>query len=318
LNVNFDLAAYAGGFVNLRQRGRYFIGACPICGGRDRFTIKRNKDDVWICRKCTTDGKYHDAIDFVMRYHNVDFKEALRRMGEPLPDRKPENTPRPPVQVTPSPDWQAEAWRQIDAASDALIADETSQAAQYLAGRGISKGAIYMNLLGCAEVYGRPAIVIPWLDSGNTVTAVKYRFIDELARTDTRKRYAMRKGSMPFLFGLKHILETDTILLFVEGELNAVSILQCQPRGVSVVSAGSEGNGNEALIRTLASRYRRVFVWTDEAEKGHGIRGRMNRKDAALIKSPVLEGRKWDANEMLQAGALVDFLARKLSVGCDA
>lgn len=318
MNVNFDLAAYAGGLVTLRQRGRYFTGACPFCGGRDRFTIKRNKDDVWICRKCSTDGKYHDAIDFVMRYHNVDFKEALRRMGEPLPDRRPETKARPPVQVTPSPDWQAEAWQQIDAASDTLIADETSQAARYLAGRGISKGAIYMNLLGCADVYGRPAIVIPWLDNGNTVTAVKYRFIDELAKADKRKRYAMRKGSMPFLFGLNHILETDTILLFVEGELNAVSILQCLPRGVSVVSAGSDSSGNEALIQALAKRYRRVYIWTDETDKGNEIRGRMKRQDATLIKSPSVEGLKWDANEMLQAGVLADFLTRKLSVGCDA
>ena len=130
---------------------------------------------------------------------------------------------------------------------------------------------MYMNLLGYATVYKRPAILIPYLDIGNVVTAVKYRFIDKLARSDKTKRFAMLGGSMPYLFGLQHVLESDQTLLFVEGEMNAISVLQTLPRGVSVVSAGSEGNGNAALLRTLARHYKRVFIWTDQPEKARII-----------------------------------------------
>lgn len=327
MEINFDLVSYVSRLVKLRKSGAYFIGPCPICGGRDRFTIKRAEADLWICRKCTMDGKYHSAIDFIMQYHRVDFKEAVKRMGGELPERrqlgKPQRSVPAPVQVLPSRDWQVKAWKRIDAASNRLVADEVNPGWQYLTERGISRGAIYMNLLGYDPAKydkstnsNRPAIVVPWLDMGETVTAVKYRFIDELARADKNRRFIALSGSMPYLFGLQHVLTSDETLLFVEGELNAISILQTLPRGVSVVSAGSEGNGNAAILRALAGHYARVIVWTDDPAKGQEIRERMHRGDARLLKSPMIDGKKWDANQMLQAGLLMDFLTRQLAKEC--
>jgi hypothetical protein len=173
-----------------------------------------------------------------------------------------------------------------------------------------------MHLLGFAVISKRPTIVIPWLDIGDVVTAVKYRFIEELASQNKGKRFSMMAGSMPYLFGLQHILSSDKTLLFVEGELNAISVLQTLPRGVSVVSAGADTNGNAALIRTLASKYSRVIVWTDDPEKARTIRERMNRPEARLLKSPVIEGVKYDANQMLQAGLLMEFISAELATEC--
>src|SRR5687768_11328210 len=99
-----------------------------MCGGRDRFNIKRGTSELWICRKCTN-SRYHTPIDFVMAYHNIDFREALKRMGgevqQPV-QRLAHPSPRQlvPVQVAPAQDWQAEAWRQIDTASDQLLEGE--------------------------------------------------------------------------------------------------------------------------------------------------------------------------------------------------
>jgi hypothetical protein len=96
--------------------------------------------------------------------------------------------------------------------------DESGEAGrQYLAARGISRGSIFMHLLGFAVISKRPTIVIPWLDIGDVVTAVKYRFIEELASQNKGKRFSMMAGSMPYLFGLQHILSSDKTLLFVEG-----------------------------------------------------------------------------------------------------
>lgn len=322
INQTFDLVSYVSGLVDLRKSGAYFIGACPMCGGRDRFNLKRTgTGDVWLCRNCQPD-KYHSAIDFLMAYHNESFIDALKRAGGDLeqPRREP-GTGKPvqspaPVQVIPSETWQADAWKLIDQANSRLISKAGTQARQYLTQRGISRGAIFMNLLGFAMIGKRPAIVIPWLDIGNVVTAVKYRFIDELARTDKGKRFLMMAGSMPYLFGLQHILDSDDTLLFVEGELNAISVLQALPRGVSVVSAGSEGTGNAALLRTLAKHYHRVVIWTDTPEKARIIRERMNHPAARLLKSPIIEGVKYDANQMLQAGLLMDFISLELSAEC--
>lgn len=323
INQTFDLVSYASSTVSLHKSGGYFIGACPMCGGRDRFQIKRTPGgDAWICRKCKSD-KYHSALDFLMTYHNEDFKTALQRAGGEVqvPRREPGNG-KPvvnpaPVQVLPSNDWQRAAWQLVDTANDQLTNDETGEAGRrYLAARGIRKGSIYANLLGFAVIGKRHAIVIPWLDIGNVVTAVKYRYIDELARQGKGKRFSMMAGSMPYLFGLQHVLASDKTLLFVEGELNAISILQTLPRGVSVVSTGADTNGNAALLKTLASKYNRVVIWTDDPDKARTIRERMNRLEARILKSPVIEGVKYDANQMLQAGLLMEFVSAELVTTC--
>ena len=111
----------------------------------------------------------------------------------------------------------------------------------------------------------------------------------------------MRSGSLPYLFGLQHIQRADHTLLFVEGELNAISVAQCIPRGVAVVSAGSDSNGNAIILHALAARFDRTVIWMDNPIKAVTMRNRMGR-DAQLIQSPVKNDHKWDANEMLRAG----------------
>jgi hypothetical protein len=326
INTSFDLVAYVSSIVDLKQSGAYWISqnGCPICGGRDRFQIKRGNDGAyfWMCRKCQAD-KYHSVIDFLMAYHKETFLEALKRAGgevqKPASEAakgKPVTSPAP-VQVLPSEAWQRDAWQTIDEASSRLTSEEAGEPGRrYLLARGISKGAIFMNLLGFAMIGKRPAIVIPWLDVGDVVTAIKYRFIDDLAAQDKSKRFGFMRGSMPFLFGLQNILETDKTLLFVEGELNAISVLQTQPRGVSVVSAGSEGNGSAALLQALARHYQKIVIWTDRPDTARTIRERMNRPEARLLKSPMIEGVKFDANQMLQSGLLMDFISAELATVC--
>ena len=321
VNASFDLVGYAGAIVELHRSGAYFIGACPICGGRDRFQVKRtNSGDLWLCRKCKP-GKYNSALDFLMDYHHEKFTDALRRAGgevsAPGPQRGKPVTAPAPVQVLPSQSWQADAWRLVMAASDRLTdTPEGEPGRRYLLSRGISRAMMYSELLGYAVIGKRPAVVIPWTDTGNVITAVKYRYNDELARQDKARRFSAMTGSILCLYGLQNILASDKVLLFVEGELNAVSVLQTRPAGVSVISGGSEGNGNAALLRALARHYQRVVIWTDEPVKAREIRERMQRPDAHLLRSPVIEGVKYDANQMLQAGLLSGFIGGELATVC--
>jgi hypothetical protein len=326
VNSSFDLIGYVGGITSLHKSGVYWISVsgCPVCGGgKDRFQIKHSASgDTWICRKCHP--RYGSALDFLMEYHKETFKEALQRGGgEVQPRRELDNgkpMPKPaPVQVIPSAEWQADAWALVESAASRLTAGDdfgSLYARQYLQDRKISRGSIFRNWLGYVEVYNRPAVVIPYMDLGDIITALKYRFIDDLASENKSKRFAMMTGSMPNLFGLQHIRTSDDTLLFLEGELNQVSILQTEPSKVSIISAGSEGNGNAALLKALAKRYNRVVIWTDDPAKGKAIRERMNRPEARLLKSPVIEGVKYDANQMLQAGLLMDFVSAELSTKC--
>ena len=94
ISYNFDLLSLAQTDTELKKIGHYYIGPCPFCGGRDRFTIKVIKaKDLWICRGCTSDGKYKDAIDYIMKRNGWGFMEAYKYVsgqqddGSTMPDR---------------------------------------------------------------------------------------------------------------------------------------------------------------------------------------------------------------------------------------
>jgi hypothetical protein len=164
-------------------------------------------------------------------------------------------------------------------------------------------GAVYYWLLGYAIVDNRPAILIPHLAVNQLVLAIKYRFLD----AKDKQRFTSLKGSAPLLCGLQHGRGGDTLLL-VEGELNAVSIWQCNHPGVDVISTGTENltTYGKELIPQLAERYKRRVAWFDNPEKGKEA-GKL--LDASLIlQSPIVDGVKYDANELLKRGMLVEFL----------
>lgn len=328
INKTFDLVALVEAHVKLKRSGaRTVEGPCPMCGGDDRFVVKIFGDgQMWICRICHP-GKYKTPIDFYMALYNVPFTEALHKMGGDTikPDLSRVRIAQPePSRKIPPPEWQAQAWKAIDAASDTLLESEAGKAGrEYLQARGLHRGTWARCLLGYGMGYDpktnseRPAIFIPHLDNGETVTAIKYRFVDELAN-DKDYRYGSRKGSIVNFWGLNHILDSDRTLLFVEGEINALSILQTLPRGVAVVSAGSDGNGDAAILRALASRFERVVIWMDEEKKVMKKRDAIQRPDSLLLKSPMIEGVKYDANQMLVAGELADFLTGQLATTCES
>jgi hypothetical protein len=63
--------------IRLSGRGAERCGPCPICGGRDRFSINIPKQ-LWNCRGCARGG---DAIDLVRHLDGVDFETACGALG---------------------------------------------------------------------------------------------------------------------------------------------------------------------------------------------------------------------------------------------
>jgi hypothetical protein len=53
------------------------VGACPLCGGKDRFAINIKKQ-IWNCRGCAKGG---DVIALVQHIDNCDFKAAVVTLG---------------------------------------------------------------------------------------------------------------------------------------------------------------------------------------------------------------------------------------------
>jgi len=68
--------------IKLVGRGER-VGPCPVCGGRDRFSINVKKQ-IWNCRSCSKGG---DVVDLVQHLDGVDFRRAVVTLGGD--DRKP-------------------------------------------------------------------------------------------------------------------------------------------------------------------------------------------------------------------------------------
>jgi phage/plasmid primase-like uncharacterized protein len=62
--------------AKLIGRGSERCGPCPVCGGRDRFSINLKKR-VWNCRGCTKGG---DVLDLVQHLDGVDFGDAIKTL----------------------------------------------------------------------------------------------------------------------------------------------------------------------------------------------------------------------------------------------
>jgi phage/plasmid primase-like uncharacterized protein len=312
INQTYDLLALAQRDTKLKRAGSYYIGPCPFCGGRDRFTLKQTPDGWrWYCRHCGGET-YHTAIDYIMRRDDLDFKQALDSMGgtaAPHP-RAAMQSAEIPAMAIPDATWQAHHWREIEQASLELEYSKAAQIARdYLHARALDPATWLVYLLGFAVVYKRPAIVIPWFDSDWTITAIKYRFIDDLAKRDTGRRFGMAEGSKPILFGLHAATSHDTLVL-CEGEINAMSISQISVNtlpGLDALSFGSQSGGRAEILREVARDYQRVIVWADEPEKATEIKQSLARPAEALC-SPVIDGTKYDANALLQNGDLAEFL----------
>jgi hypothetical protein len=62
--------------IKLVGRGER-VGPCPVCGGRDRFSINTKKQ-LWHCRGCAKGG---DVVDLVQHLDGVGFKSAVATLG---------------------------------------------------------------------------------------------------------------------------------------------------------------------------------------------------------------------------------------------
>lgn len=328
INQTFDLLALAEGDTSLRRTGNYYIGPCPMPGCQadtDGFVLKHTPEGWrWYCRKCG-EGKYHTSLDYIMQHEGLEFKAALASLGGDSSRLLPQLAPRQPRLVEPpfpSPEWQAKAWQvQTKAITNLIHSPHGEKGRQYLEGRGLTLAMWEIASLGVTHVYDpqaeikRPAITIPHFDHPEAITGVKVRFVDDHPQG---QRYTARPGSKFYLYGLFEITGAADTLLILEGEINALSVMQCRPARVNTLSIGSDNftEAQAALLKPLATCHRRVMIWTDEPAKSEKVKTAIAKVEAERLKSPMIDGRKHDANELLQAGILSDFISTILNVEC--
>lgn len=323
IKKDFDLRDLAGRLVELRKESTAELsGPCPKCGGTDRFHVKA---DMAFCRQCwplerTTPA--HDAIGFVQWVGlAADFRAAVEYLGgRGVPSsaviRRAPVTPAPKAAAWQAQDWQDAARRELAAAVARLASSAGDPGAEYLLQRGILPETWQAWGLGYGDAWdprlkaARPAIYIPW--QRDRITAVKYRF---LTVPDGGLRYSSRAGGQCLAYGLNMARGHWSTLWVIEGELNALSLWQALRAAYcvnfDVISFGSDAKADhlDPAVKSWAGRYQQVLVWADDPDKAlAAMRALPGTFGLFGVRSPVVDGRKLDANAMLaEPGALARF-----------
>lgn len=288
-----------------RESAIEYSGACPKCGGADRFRVN-TQHNTWTCRQCLN-LKWQDPIEWLKWHDGLDFREAITKLsggGVVVPAVVQSGEKVKPVQ------WRGNEW-QVEAQSEAIEAAAAlggSQGADYLARRGIPLEVAERWRAGFAVYHSQPCITLPYwgiIKGAAVLKALQYR-----ATSAAGWRYKHKEGSERGLFGAWLLDPTSNrTLILCEGELNAISISAAAGPGCDVVSFGSDTPSKAILqsVKVLAARYALVIIWADEPANVQKV------WEAAAAGCLAIHGikslHKQDANDLLVLGRLGEYMA---------
>jgi DNA primase len=142
--------------------GGEYASACPFCReGVDRFRVQPYHPDGprWFCRVCGG-GKWHDAIDYVMKRDDCDLPRALETLKQPgLRTKEPRQGILPakaeadPAEVDHR-KWVEAAGQFIAESVVTLWSDAGKPARDYLHGRGLDDTTLHTWMIGYNDVGG--------------------------------------------------------------------------------------------------------------------------------------------------------------------
>jgi len=264
LKSEIDLREFAGKFTPLTAKthqAKEMTGPCPICGGTDRFNVRR---DRWLCRVCTS-GKWRDLIAFAAHVWELDdknpanFREICQRLNaEDTPDFIPKSKLQRKFDFSedapPSSDWIKRARSVVKTCQVALWSGEYPYVLDWLMARKLSADTIQRFHLGYNAVSRKIAghwvyggLIIPHWD-GKTMWAVKIRLNKEgmtsfcqIHGTKQAPKYILIKGSKQNVFNLNSLLGHKQAFV-VEGELDAILLDQEIGDRAGAITLGSASN----------------------------------------------------------------------------
>ncbi len=231
-----------------------FSGACPWCGGDDRFRFWPNESKAgrYWCRQCHRSG---DTINLLCEVEGLSYVAACRQLdispGRPVYGRLPEKREKPQWKpkepVYPGEQWRERAGSLVDYAQKQLW--ETAAglvAVDYLKGRGLKEETIKQFRLGWISqtrfidrvAWGLSPGKKLWIPSG---ILIPYCRRDQVIRLRIRRhdpdgpRYVIVSGSAAMPMSLAF---NKSYLVVVESELDGL-LLHQEVSVAGVVALGS-------------------------------------------------------------------------------
>lgn len=334
--------------------GGEWAGACPGCGGTDRFRIwpeqNHEKGGAYWCRGCEKAG---DSIQFLRDFRGMDYRQACTELDRPVGEgsRIPGPvTPRPkpsrkqrPARPASSPDgvderlWRTKAEKLVGWAHDHLMKNEKQLA--WLEARGIHKRAAKDHLLGWNPgENGRPAVFRPraswglppkmrngkrkrlWIPRGFVIPALSIdgRLMRVRIRRideDLSERFDQRYVVVEGSSMGAMVLGADRqAFVVVEAELDAVAVFASAGELAGAVAVGSSSTKPDSTADELLDSSQAVLVALDFDAAGAGAWPWWQRTYRQAVRWPAPAGK--DPGEAFAAGVnLYDWVLAGLPPG---
>jgi DNA primase len=143
-----NIADIIAGYIPIKKAGVNFKALCPFHHEKTPSLQISPQKQIWHCFGC---GEGGDAFGFVMKYENIDFKEALKLLADKAGVKLPEYRPADPKEQSERElllrinDFAARFYHEI------LIKNQLGAAAlEYLKNRGLTEGTINQWQIGFA------------------------------------------------------------------------------------------------------------------------------------------------------------------------
>ncbi len=306
--------------------GGEYKSSCPLCGGKDRFSIQPNKQmknclGRYYCRQCDSCG---DAIKFAREFLGLSFPDALSRTNASLPSNdnpfafitKEEKIFSPAPIITPKNQWTKKASGFTEWAHQNIWHQPT--VLKWLQSRGLPEKAIHTYKIGwCPQdiwrnkedwglaqpgeidkkIWLSQGIVIPTLKKNGDVMRLKIR------RTNWKKgdnvgKYIAISGSMN---GLNIIGDTrNEIIVVVESELDAYAIHYAIGDIVFVVAVGNNIKNPDAATDYHATKKTNLLICHDNDDAGKKMLTKWQRIYPHARGYPTPQGK--DIGEAIEMG----------------
>ena len=79
LKQNINIVDVVGSVVSLKRAGRNYKGVCPFHNEKTPSFVVSDEKQIFTCFGCHAKG---DVIEFVMKYYNLDFSDAVEKLSK--------------------------------------------------------------------------------------------------------------------------------------------------------------------------------------------------------------------------------------------
>ncbi len=305
LKSQHDIIQVIGSSVALKKRGRLYSGVCPLHKDTDPSLKVYPDTQSWHCfGACGTGG---DVIDWIQMSRGVDFREALKLLGN-LPQSEVLFEPifkKPPTKMKPE---IAEYWH-------ILLGKKRT----YFHNRGFANATIDRELFGWN---GRRYVIPLWegVPQESDLLAVKLRRDDELeirrlqmaglAEEALRgalkliPKYVLKGSHEPILYN-SHVVEDKREIWVFFGEFDAALATQLGLPSCSPVHGASSWARNWGRDHLRYAKRINIFPDKGEEYQGHQVRAMLGGH-AEVKKFP--DGPWKDLTDFVLAGNYVEEL----------